>query len=497
MRCNRLLRVGTAGTIGMGLLMGLGAQATPVPNHPGSVAQVHNERTAASTELDGFPSEDSAEPATHNATNATNATATTDAQPLPITRRHNLTVQPGDSLSGLFSQAGLRPREWADVLKLGRQVAPLENLDPGDVLEIRKTPDGELAELRFDLDAVDTLSVHRDDDGLKADVVQLDSYTRRLSARGTIKDSLSDALSRADVPAAIANQLADIYRYRADLSTHMAPGDRFSIIYDAQFTDGKRVAAGPIVAAKITTDGQDIEAFHATTADGKAGYYDSEGQSFQPAFSRRPVDYTRISSPFDLNRMHPVLRIHKPHNGVDMAATRGTAIHAAADGTVKFVGRMAGYGRLVELDNFDGYSTRYGHMFRFADDLEKGDAVEAGQIIGYVGSSGVATGSHLHFEIRKDGTPHNPLTMALPDGDPLPEDRLAVFTNRIQPLAARLDDVPGMPKTLIASNAGLANRGNCRQSGTINAALALAPASALENHSLNELFCVMTRGSNA
>lgn len=488
MHCKRLLKAGMISVIGMGLLVVLGAQATPVPQHPYHDPNAYTDNGQAGHGLTGLASDQGTVADGHDDTD--------DTYTLPVTRWRKIKVQSGDSLSGLFAQTGLRSRQWAKVLDLGPQVKPLKTVNPGDILEIRKTPDNRLAELRYSLGPVDTLSITRDKTGLQANVVQLDSYTRRLSARGRVRKSLSKSLARADVPTTIANQLADIYRHRANLSRNMTPGDRFSIIYDAQFSGGKQVAAGPIVAASITTDGEDLKAFRALDADGRASYYDSDGKSFKPAFSRRPVNYTHISSPFDSDRIHPILHIRKPHNGVDMAATRGTAIHAAANGTIKFIGRMAGYGRLIELNNYDGYSTRYGHMFRFADDLEKGDQVEAGQVIGYVGSSGEATGSHLHFEIRKDGVPHDPLVMALPNGDPLPEDRLPVFSNRIQPLIAWLDDVPGMPRTLIASNAGLEQNSNCTRAGIVNAALALAPASALDNHSLNDLFCMMAVNSN-
>lgn len=485
MRCYRGLRAGTLGAVGLGLLMALGAHANT------------RERTGNSAPVESSVAHVATPSVAHAASAAgpvseVNAQTVQDAVSPQITPWKKLEVHSGDSLSRLFARAGLKPREWAAVLDAGEKTEPLRHLHPGDEIEIRKTPDDALSELRYRLNAVDTLSVNRGNDGLDADIVHLHSQTRRLSASGKVDGSLSQSLARAGVPAAIATQLANIYRYRANLSRTMQPGDRFSVIYDAEYADNKRVAVGPIMAASITTGGENFKAFRAVDADGEAHYYDASGHAYEPSISRHPVAYKRISSPFNPNRMHPILHIPRPHNGVDMAAARGTPIHAAADGTVKFVGRKHGYGRLVELKHFDGYTTRYGHMSRFASSLHDGEQIKQGDIIGYVGATGEATGPHLHFEIRKDDVPHNPLTMQLPQGSPLSRTRLAAFTNRIQPLIAKLDDVPGMPNTLIASNAGLESRSSCAKAGNVNAALALAPGNALNQHSLADLFCVVS-----
>lgn len=488
MRWNNMLRAGTTGAIGVGLFVCAGAQATGLPTNTAT--------TAPSQQTTSQPRRVSLAPAVQTPAIEKVKQEALDAALSPqITPWHRYTVRSGDSLSRIFARAGLSARAWIRVLDLDHTDA-LSHLQPGDVLEIRKTPGGDLSELRFKLNAIDTLAVNRRDDTLTSDVVQLKTHSRRLIANGTVQGSLSASLAAAGVPARIATQLARIYQYRADLSRHMHPGDRFSVIYDAQYAKDKRISVGPIVAASITTGGQDIKAFRAVGPDGQPGYYDASGRSFEPSFSRHPVNYSRISSPFNPNRMHPILHIRRPHYGVDMAASRGTPIHAAAEGTVKFVGRKSGYGRLVELKHFDGYTSRYGHMYKFASGLHDGEHVSKGQLIGYVGATGEATGPHLHFEIRKNGTPHDPLTMDLPDGRPLTHDALAAFTSRIQPLIAKLDDVPGMPNTLIASNAGLESRSRCTQAGAINAALALAPADALARHSLSDLFCVVAQNNS-
>lgn len=414
-----------------------------------------------------------------------------------ITPWEKITVESGDSLSKIFARAGLPAREWVALLKLGEIVEPLTSLRPGDTLELRQTIDGRLAELRFQLDAVDTLSVSRTGlndqtpaGELTAEIVHLDTQTRRLTARGVVEGSLARSLARSGVPAQVATQLAHIFRYRADLSRNMHPGDRFSLIYEAEFAQGEPVAAGPVVAASITTGGRNLKAFRAINADGEAHYYDASGKPYEPSLSRHPVNYSHISSSFSPNRRHPILHIRRPHWGVDMAARRGTPIRAAADGVVKFVGRKHGYGRLIQLRHFDGYTTRYGHMYGFADDLKRGDRVTKGQLIGYVGATGTATGPHLHYEVRLHGRPYDPMTMKLPDGQPIPRSRLAKYTSRIQPLIAQLDNVPDMHNTLIASTAGVDARHGCVRANSANARFALVSRDTRDPHSLTALFCL-------
>jgi len=478
MRCNSLMRAGAIGAMGMGLLIGATGAVSARP-----VAQA-----AQSPRADPL-----------GAANQPSVTAPADTP--QITPWQTITVRPGDSLSQIFAQAGLVPRELATLLELGDVVEPLDTLRAGETLTLRKTPDGQLMALRYPIDALNTLTISRRGTAahgpLSAQVERKESQTRRLSATGTVRGSLSGSLARAGIPANIATQLSHIYRYRADLSRSLQAGDRFSVIYEAEFVGDARVRSGPVLAAAISTDGSTREAFRALDDDGHPHYYDARGRSYEPSFSRKPVTYTRISSPFDPDRRHPILHIRRPHLGVDMAAARGTPIHAAADGTVEFVGSKHGYGRLVELDHADGYETRYGHMHQFVRGLRDGDHVAKGQIIGYVGATGEATGPHLHFEIRRDGIAHDPMTMSLPEGQPLSETRLALFINRIQPLIARLDAPDDIGGTLIASTASQLQRTNCHQATAINAALALAPARASQQHPLSELFCVVRTAGNA
>lgn len=474
MHYRKMLRAGTAGAFGITFCLSLIAQvATAHPNQ--QAAAFKQWLKMASSQA---PQSLGLAPAAQ-----------------PIGPWQKLTVKSGDSLSSVFARAGLGARQWMGILQLKGRTGALKHLHPGEALEIRKTQGGHLDKLKFRLDDVETLIVSRDGNRLRAHVEHRPTSTRRIAVRGTVRHSLAKALATAGAPSTVSNQLAQIYRYRENLSRHVHPGDHFSLIYNATYSHGHRVAVGPIVAASITINGRSLKAFRATNKAGVAGYYDITGHSYKPSISRHPVNYTRISSPFSLHRMNPVLHIVRPHYGVDMAAPLGTPIHAAADGTVRFAGREHGYGRVVILRHFEGYSTRYAHMHRFAKGLHDGEHVRQGEIIGYVGESGEATGPHLHFEIRKNGVPHNPLKMKLPAGKPLPKSQLARFNQRIKPLIAALER---HPNHLVASASsrtqGIAS--DCVQHVALRSTFGFDPLGAANGTGLKDIACAAGQSPN-
>lgn len=413
-----------------------------------------------------------------------------DILPMATTPWVHIRVERGDTLSGLFGDVGLAASQWQAILALGDTVDALRHLHPGDTFRLRKTPDGRLAALHFPLNSTETLVVRRTADGLTAQIARLNATTRRILVKGVVGTSLPASLRRTGIPEPIATTLTRIFEGRRNLTTTMHTGDRFSIIYAAQFVRGSRVHVGPVIAASIRTDGATYRAFRQVNADGEAHYYDSRGRPLQPGIKRTPLNYTHVSSPFDPNRVHPVLGVVRPHTGVDLAAPAGTTVHAAAGGTVTFVGWLSGYGRIIKIDHAGGYATRYAHLAGFAAGLDEGDHVDKGQPIGYVGASGVVTGPHLHYEILKHGIPHAPLTMPLPDAKPLSGTLLTAFTSRIQPLIARLRGADASPRTMLAAANGFRANPACAQSGTINAVLALAPGQ-VEPSALSRVFCTI------
>lgn len=386
-------------------------------------------------------------------------------------------VKPGDSLSLLFSRAGLPASDWRDLLKLGGKVNALRHLQPGDILGVRKAANGRLAALRYQSRRSSTPLLVQRSGGRFATVVALAPpipYPVRIS--GHVRRTLVQALQRAGASRSVAYEFIDIFRPRIDPARSVAAGDRFAFIYDRYYAGHRFVKSGPILAAEITLDGETLTAFRYTDGHGRSAYYNQDGLALKPAILRAPLRYTQVSSPFSMNRMDPVVHVRRPHNGVDLAAPKGTPIKAAADGRVKFIGRAGGYGELIILKNFGPYSTRYAHMLRFADGVHTGSRVRRGQVIGYVGESGEATGPHLHFEIRVDGTPRNPLTVKLPPAKPIPAGERFAFQQTVSPLMAELGRAYGRGRTLFAGDDsyGLSNEG-CPPSSAFRPAITFAP----------------------
>lgn len=362
----------------------------------------------------------------------------------------NLQVHSGDSLSSLFHRAGLDATQWMTVLKLGGQVDALRHLRVGDTLKIRKTQSGKLVALEFPLTSLKRLQVIRFGHNLEASVETTPARIREVRIAGQVRHTLIGALRNAGISYRLAVKFADIFHGRTDLSRNLRSGSRFVLILRRYYADGHLIKAGPITAAKLTLQGHTIDAFRYTNSHGNAAYYDQHGRSLKPSIIRTPLNYRYVSSPFSLHRLNPVTHVWEPHYGVDLAARTGTPIKAAASGTVKFIGRDGGYGNLVELRNFGPYTTRYAHMSRFAKGLHRGSYVHQGEVIGYVGATGETTGPHLHFEIRVNGVPHNPLKMHLPNGAPIPKSRKPAFMNTIQPLVADLNSTRATGQTVLA-----------------------------------------------
>jgi murein DD-endopeptidase MepM/ murein hydrolase activator NlpD len=241
--------------------------------------------------------------------------------------------------------------------------------------------------------------------------------------------------------AAMVGKLADLFKYDIDFVQDLRIGDSFTVIYDDVYRDGTRYGEGNIVAAEFVNQGKRYTAYRFKKADGDYGWFSEDGRPIQKSFLRIPVDFTRISSTFSAARLHPILGLMRAHKGVDYAAPTGTPIHAAGDGVIKFRGWMNGYGNFVIIQHNSTISTAYGHMSRFATE-KVGQHVQQGQVIGFVGMTGLATGPHLHYEFRVDGVQRNPQTVTLPPPEPLPGVQLARFkATVVQPQLARLTEL--------------------------------------------------------
>ncbi len=379
-----------------------------------------------------------------------NAQTGHDAAPYIASTR----IRRGDTVADLLNRLGVDEDGLLAFLTHDERARSIYKLYPGRTVQAALDDQGRMVWLRYThtpgasvKSGVDSawLEVRPADGGFTAQERTIAAVRETRIAEGEISSSLFGAADQAQIPDAITMEMVDILGSRIDFLKDLRKGDRFRIVYDAYMHDGEEVGTGHIRALEFINRGKTYSAVWFQNGQTQGGYYDFSGASLKGAFLRTAIKFTRISSGFGM-RMHPVHNKWIGHKGVDYAAPSGTPIHATADGTVEFIGRQNGYGNVIILKNFGKYSTLYAHQSRFAKGLKKGDHVQQGQLIGYVGSTGWATGPHLHYEFRIDKRPVDPLSVDLPVARTLDAaDRKAFQTvvARYQPqikLMARLQD---------------------------------------------------------
>ena len=348
-------------------------------------------------------------------------------------------VQPGQTLGALFQQMGVPATTMYRILEQPGARQALTRLRPGTELAFDLPLDGPLRAFRFDRDNDHRVELTIKPDAIVENVIKRPSETRTVVASGEISSSLYAAARKAGLsPGAIATMTGEIFQYDIDF-TDAQKGDRFSVVYEQIWREGERIGTGNIAAATFTTGGKTYSGFR-FEHEGKVGYYTADGRPLKKAFIRMPIPYARITSGFSKARKHPVLGRTRAHQGVDYGAGTGTPIHAAGDARVSFVGWKGGYGRTVVLDHGKGYTPLYAHMSRFGK-YKPGQSIKQGTVIGYVGSSGLATGPHLHYEFRIGGVHRNPLTVTMPPPEPLKGAALAAFRAQTGPALARIQQV--------------------------------------------------------
>jgi murein DD-endopeptidase MepM/ murein hydrolase activator NlpD len=330
-------------------------------------------------------------------------------------------VNRNDTMDRLFRRFQLNLADLAILRTLPELRTQFDRLHPGESLRFMHR-DGELFGLERKLSDSETLKVTRDENGFSSDVLENPLEVRTRFASASIQSSLFHAAAEADLNDRIAFDLAEIFQYDIDFVLDIQQGDRFTVFYEEIYQDGALLRTGNILAAKFVNEGREYRAVRYVDANGHAEYFTPEGKSLRKAFIRAPVQFSRVSSRFNSARRHPVLNRIRAHRGVDYAAPVGTPVRAAGDGKVRFFGRQGGYGNVIELEHGSGVVTVYGHLSRFAPQLRRGQRVELGRVIGYVGTTGLATGPHLHYEYRIRGVHKNPQTVPLPDAAPIPAD---------------------------------------------------------------------------
>lgn len=390
----------------------------PVPPRPPSISVENNTTGQADTAMNVA------------------APTQTDESPSPW---HTLTVNQGDNLSLIFDRMNLSPAVLYEVMTVSQDTKMLKRLMPGKTLKLKLIND-ELAALIYEPDLTTSLHITKSDSGYNSEIIITELEQKINEAEGMIEDSLFLAGQEAGLSDNLIMRFVAIYGWDIDFALDIRSGDRFKLIYKEQFKEGQKVGEGPILAAEFINRGKTFRAVRYTSPEGQTGYYNEKGYSMRKAFLRTPVKFNRISSRFNLKRRHPVLNRIRAHKGVDYAAPTGTPIKATGDGAITFVGSKGGYGKMIVIRHGGIYDTVYAHMSRYAKRMKRGKHVKQGDIIGYVGQTGLATGPHLHYEFRVHGVHRNPLTVKLPKALKIAKKHLTHFKEQTASILAKLDE---------------------------------------------------------
>ena len=342
-------------------------------------------------------------------------------------------IKSGDTLASIFSNKGIGATTTHKIATLNDQTRKLRYIQPGDEIQLLLDDQRKLRKMKYIPDITRTLLIQRgEDQSFNSQIInfQLDAYP--VYREGRIESSLFVAAANADIPEDVIMDLVGIFGWDIDFSLDIRSGDRFGIVYEELYKDDVKIRNGRILSAEFINNGKIYRAVYYTDPSGDSDYYAPDGKSMRKAFLRSPVEFSRISSRFSNKRWHPVLSKWRSHKGVDYAASRGTPIRASGDGKIIHAGNKGGYGRLIVIRHGGRYTTAYGHLHRYAKGVRSGKKVKQGQIIGYVGSSGLATGPHLHYEFRVDGVHRNPLTVKLPEAQPVNAAYLDNFKENTQ-----------------------------------------------------------------
>jgi murein DD-endopeptidase MepM/ murein hydrolase activator NlpD len=362
-------------------------------------------------------------------------------------------VKSGDSLSIIFQRAGLKDRDLYELFNSSPNAKELRRIMPGEIITFELNDSNQLKQLTYVKSELSSLQFTRTEKGFESKKLEREPDIQIAFRNATINSSLFMAGKNAGLASNVVMDLANIFAWDIDFAQDIHRGDQFKVMYEEKYLDGKKIGNGAILAVEFINQGKTYKAVRYTDKEGYTNYYSPTGESMRKAFLRMPVDFARISSHFNLNRKHPVLHTIRAHKGTDYAAPRGTPIKAAGDGKVIHAGRKGGYGNTVILQHGQGYQTLYAHMHNFGGGIKAGARVRQGQIIGYVGTTGLSTGPHLHYEFHVHGVPRNPMTIDLPKTVAILDSEKARFKAQTQTLVAQLEEYKTPTQLALAEGA--------------------------------------------
>jgi murein DD-endopeptidase MepM/ murein hydrolase activator NlpD len=350
----------------------------------------------------------------------------------------NERVQRGDTVAELLRRLSVEDNAASDFLLKDKTAASLRQLAVGREIQSEIAADGSLLALRYLNNNGEQVVIEKNGSGFKTSALPAQLEKRVFMRTGEITSTLFAATDAAGVSDPVANQMADVFGGDIDFNRDLRKGDKFTVVYEVNYSNGEAVRSGRILAAEFINQNHAYRTVYFQTSSTTGDYYTPEGKSMHKAFLRSPIEFSRVSSGFSTSRFHPILNKWRSHKGVDYAAPMGTKVKATSDGIVALVGKQGGYGNVIMVNHAGRYSTVYGHLSRFAAGIHRGQRVGQGEVIGYVGMTGLATGPHLHYEFRIGDIQRDPLRVALPDGTPISEAQKAAFLEGTQELNDRL-----------------------------------------------------------
>ncbi len=341
-------------------------------------------------------------------------------------------VRSGDTLATLLGRLGVDDADATNFIKSDAIARNVMQLKAGKRVQVQTTEDGELNWLSSTVGTgagnLKNIEIRREGKGFKATEKAI-ALEKRIEMRsGEIKSSLFAATDAAQIPDNVASQIVDMFSTNIDFGSDLRRGDRFNVVYETFWQNGEYVYAGRVLAGEFMNGPATYQSvwFDDPSVASSGGYYGFDGKSLKKAFLKSPLEFSRISSGFSV-RKHPISGLWKAHKGVDFAAAIGTPIRASGDGVIDFAGTQRGYGNVVIIKHWSKYSTAYAHMSRFATNIRKGTKVSQGQVIGYVGMTGWSTGPHLHYEFRVNNEARDPMSVDIPNAQPLTASQMQKF----------------------------------------------------------------------
>ncbi len=369
-------------------------------------------------------------------------------QPLEVVTE--VSISKGDTIYEIMRGLGVSPQEILALINSSKRISNLKRIAPGKVLKTTFL-DNKLSGLEYPIDNENLLVIENSSAGFKAFKREIEFDTREVFTQGEIKNSLYEDGRKAGLDPEIIMALADIFAWEIDFSVDIREKDSFKLIYEVGSYNGEIAKRGPIIATQFTNKGKLFTAVKFKDDDGHEDYYDLNGNSLRKQFLKSPLNYRRISSYFSKRRFHPISKKYRPHHGIDYAAPSGTPVAATGDGKVLYSGWKKGYGRFIVIKHNSTYSTAYGHLSRFAKKIKKGRYVKQGQVIAYVGSTGISTGPHLHYEFRVNGKSVNPLGRKFSPAKPLNKKYKKEFDLVKEALLDKIE-TEGIDRVVVAVN---------------------------------------------